>query len=69
MDKGHIFGHDISLPVSGRLHTISGHVHVTGHVEEIGEKRNVMLLVGKPEGKRPPGRPRHRWRENIKIDF
>jgi hypothetical protein len=28
----------------------------------MGEKRNTYrLLVGKPEGKRPPGRPRHRW--------
>jgi len=25
--------------------------------------------VGKPEGKRPLGRPRHRWEENIKMDF
>jgi hypothetical protein len=35
----------------------------------MGEKRNVyMLLVGKPEGKRPLGRPRHRWVDNIKMD-
>jgi hypothetical protein len=27
------------------------------------------LLVGKPEGKRPLGRPRHRWVDNIKIDI
>jgi hypothetical protein len=34
------------------------------------EKRNVyMLLLGKPEGKRPLGRPRHRWIDNIKIDL
>jgi hypothetical protein len=33
----------------------------------MGEKRNVYrLLVGKPEGKRPLGRPRHRWIDNIK---
>jgi hypothetical protein len=33
----------------------------------MGEKRNVYrLLVGKPEGKRPPGRPRRRWMDNIK---
>jgi hypothetical protein len=33
-----------------------------------GEKRNVYrLLVGKPEGKRPLGRPRRRWRDAIKI--
>jgi hypothetical protein len=34
----------------------------------MGEKRNVYrLLVGKPEGKRPLGRPRHRWIDNIKM--
>jgi hypothetical protein len=34
----------------------------------MGEKRNVYwLLVEKPEGKRPLGRPRHRWIVNIKI--
>jgi hypothetical protein len=34
-----------------------------------GEKRNAYrLLVGKPEGKRPQGRPRHRWVDNIKMD-
>jgi hypothetical protein len=35
----------------------------------MGEKRNVYrLLVGKPEGKRPLGRPRRRWIDNIKMD-
>jgi hypothetical protein len=34
----------------------------------MGEKRNVYgLVVGKPEGKRPLGRPRHRWIDNIKM--
>jgi hypothetical protein len=34
------------------------------------EKRNVYrLLIGKPEGKRPLGRPRRRWIDNIKIDL
>jgi hypothetical protein len=42
----------------------------TGHVAGMGEKRNAYrLLVGKPEGRRPLGRPRHRWRENLKMDF
>jgi hypothetical protein len=41
-----------------------------GHVARMGEKRNVCrLLVGKPEGKRPLGRPRHRWIDNIKMDL
>jgi hypothetical protein len=36
----------------------------------MGEKRNMYrLLVGKPEGKRPLGRPRHRWIDDIKIDL
>jgi hypothetical protein len=36
----------------------------------MGEKRNVYrLLVGKPEGRRPLGRPRRRWVENIKMDL
>jgi hypothetical protein len=36
----------------------------------MGEDRGVhRLLVGKPEGKRPLGRPRHRWEDNIKMDL
>jgi hypothetical protein len=35
-----------------------------------GEKRNgYRILVGKPEGKRPLGRPRRRWEDNIKMDL
>jgi hypothetical protein len=41
-----------------------------GHVARMGVKRKVnRLLVGKPEGKRPLGRPRRRWLDNIKIDL
>jgi hypothetical protein len=41
-----------------------------GHVARMGEKRNVYrLLVRKPEEKRPVGRPRRRWRDNIKMDL
>jgi len=40
------------------------------HVARTGEKRGVYwLLVGKPEGKRPLGRPRCRWKKNIKMDI
>jgi hypothetical protein len=36
----------------------------------MGEERGVhMVLVGKPEGKRPLGRPRRRWDDNIKMDL
>jgi hypothetical protein len=36
----------------------------------MGEKRNVYrLLVGRPEGKIPLGRPRRRWLDNIKMDL
>jgi hypothetical protein len=39
-----------------------------GHVARMGEMRTAYrILVGKPEGKRPLGRPRHRWVDNIKI--
>jgi transcription termination factor 2 len=41
-----------------------------GHVARMREKRNAyMLLVGKPEGKRPLGRQRHRWVDNIRMDL
>jgi hypothetical protein len=41
-----------------------------GHVARMGEKRSVYrLLVGKPEGKRPLGRPRRRWVDNIRMDL
>jgi hypothetical protein len=36
----------------------------------MGEKRNTYrILVGKPEGQRPLGTPRHRWVDNIKMDL
>jgi hypothetical protein len=40
-----------------------------GHVARMGEERDVhRVLVGKPEGKRPLGRPRRRLEDNIKMD-
>ena len=40
------------------------------HVARMGEGRAVhRVLVGKPEGKRPLGRPRRRWENNIKMDL
>jgi hypothetical protein len=41
-----------------------------GHVAWVGKKRNAYgISVGKPEGKRPLGRLRYRWVENIKMDL
>jgi hypothetical protein len=41
-----------------------------GNVARMGEMRNAYrLLVGKPEGKKPLGRPRQRWPDNIKTNF
>ena len=41
-----------------------------GHVERMGEERDLhRFVVGKPEGKRPLGRPRFRWEDNIKMDL
>jgi hypothetical protein len=41
-----------------------------GHVARMGANRNAYrALVGRPEGKRPLGRPRCRWVNNIKIDL
>jgi hypothetical protein len=41
-----------------------------GHVSRMGEKRNAYrLLVGKPEGKKPLGRSRCRWVDNIRMDL
>jgi hypothetical protein len=41
-----------------------------GHVARVGEGRGVYgVLVARTEGKRPLGRPRRRWEENVKLDF
>jgi len=41
-----------------------------GHVARMGEERGMhRVLVGRPEGKRPLGRPRRRWGDNIKMDL
>jgi hypothetical protein len=42
----------------------------TGHVARMGEKSNAYrLFLGKPAGRRPLGRPRRRWLNNIRIDL
>ena len=48
----------------------SSRMRWAGHVARMGVDRGVYrLLFGKPEGKRPLGRPRRRWEDNIKMDF
>jgi len=41
-----------------------------GHAARMGERRCLYrILVGKPEGKIPLGRPRYRWEDNVKMDL
>ena len=48
----------------------SGRLRWAGHVARMEQSRNAYrVLVGKPEGKRPLGRPRRRWEDNIKMDL
>jgi hypothetical protein len=48
----------------------SSRMRWAGHVARIGEKKNACrLLMGKPKGKKPLERPRHRWVDNIKMDL
>ena len=58
-----------SLPIIVRV-VKSRRMRWAGHVALNGEGRGVhRVLVGKPEGKRPLGRPRRRWDDNIKTDL
>jgi len=48
----------------------SRRMKLAGHVARMGEEKGVYrVLVGKPEGKRPLGRPRRRWVNNIRLDL
>jgi len=48
----------------------SGRMRWAGHVARMGERRGVYrALMGKPEGKRPLGRQRRGWEDNIKMDL
>ena len=58
-----------SLPIVVRV-IKSRRMRWAGNVGRMGEGRGVhMILVGKPEGKRPLGRPRRIWEDNIKMDL
>jgi hypothetical protein len=51
-------------------HVKSRRMRWAGHVAHMGEERKVYkVLVGKPEGKRPLGRPRRRWEDGIRMDL
>ena len=48
----------------------SRRIRWAGHVARMGERRSLYrVLMGKPEGKSPLGRPRCRWDDNIKMDI
>ena len=48
----------------------SRRMRLAGYVARMGEEREVYrFLVGIPEGRRPLGRPRHRWVDNIRMDL
>jgi hypothetical protein len=54
---------DISLVKSRRMRWV-------GHVARMGEERKVYkVLVGKPDGRRPLGRPRRRWEDGVRMDL
>jgi hypothetical protein len=45
-------------------------MRLAGHVARMGQERNVYrVLIGKPEGKRPLGKPRRRWEDEIRMDL
>jgi hypothetical protein len=47
---------------------MSRRIRWPGHVARMGKRRNAnRILMGKPEGRRPLGRPRRRWVDNIKL--
>jgi hypothetical protein len=61
--------HDLYFPPTV-VRVIKSRLRWAGHVARMGEARGVYrFLVGKPEGKRPLGRPRRRWEDNIKADL
>jgi hypothetical protein len=52
------------------IRMIKSRMRWAGHVARMGAKRNACrILVGKPEGRRPVGRPSRRWVGNIKMDL
>ena len=45
-------------------------MRLVGHVAQVGQKKNAYsILIKKPEEKKSVGRPRHIWKDNIKVDL
>ena len=62
--------YNLALHKSVPFYGVSGNTLWAGHVARMGEERGVYrVLVGKLEGKRPLGRPRCRWVDNIRMDL
>ena len=60
----------ISLIFDTVLIYFSKYISDAGHVARMGEERGAYrVLMGKPDGKRPLGRPRRRWVDNIRMDL
>jgi hypothetical protein len=52
------------------VRVINSRIRKMGHVARMGERRGVYrVLVGRPDGKRPLGKPRRRWENTIKMDL
>ena len=65
---------DLEIKISTSVHIVrlikSRRVGWPGHVTRMGGEREVYsVLVGKPEGRKPLGRPRRRWVDNIRMDL
>ena len=59
-----------SSPTPNITLTIKSRMRWPGHVARMGDRRGAYkVLVGKPEGKRRSGRPRRRWKDNIKMNL
>jgi hypothetical protein len=60
--------HNLYSPPNIIMQIKSRRMRWVGHVTRMGEGRNVYrVVVGKPEGKRPLGRPRRRWEDGLKV--